>query len=63
MPLTDSTQQLIQTDTVQIVPEPMNPLLRCFNIVPLGGANGDSKEEDGARAQAGSGQGGRSTKV
>jgi hypothetical protein len=41
----------------------MNPLLRCFNIVSSGGANGDSEEEDGARAQAGSGEGGRPTKV
>ena len=54
-PLAYSTQQLIQTDTLQIVPEPVNPLLRCFIVISSGGADGDSEEEDGARAQAGPG--------
>lgn len=56
MPPTYSTQQLIQTDTVEMVPEPKNPLPRCFIIVSSGGANGDS-EEDGARAQTRPGPG------
>jgi hypothetical protein len=32
-PLAYSTQQLIQTDTVRNVPEPVNPLLRCFIVI------------------------------
>jgi len=37
----------------------MNPFLRCFVIFLSGGANGDSEEEDSARAQTRPGPGGR----
>jgi hypothetical protein len=50
--------QVIQTGTVRIVPEPLNPCRVASDQQPEGGTHGGG-EEDGARAKTGPETGGR----